>query len=270
VAVIDSGVVPVNGLTTTGKVLNGIDLSFESQSDELRHLDTYGHGTHMAGIIAGRDDDVSSTVRSGNSRDFIGMAPGARIVNLKVADAEGATDVSQVIAAIDWVVAHRRDDGMNIRVLNLSFGADGVQDYRLDPLAYAVEVAWRKGIVVVVAAGNRGFGTVKLNNPAYNPHVLAVGASASNGTYSTADDTIPRFSSCGNGQRNPDLLAPGKSIVSLRAANSSADADHPEGRVDSRFFRGSGTSQSAAVVSGAAALVISSAHPSPPTRSRRC
>ena len=155
--------VPVNGLTTTGKVLNGIDLSFESQSDELRHLDTYGHGTHMAGIIAGRDDDVSSTVRSGNSRDFIGMAAGARIVNLKVADAEGATDVSQVIAAIDWVVAHRRDDGMNIRVLNLSFGADGVQDYRLDPLAYAVEVAWRKGIVVVVAAGNRGFGTVKLN-----------------------------------------------------------------------------------------------------------
>ncbi len=255
-AVIDSGVVPVNGLTTTGKVLNGIDLSFESQSDELRHLDTYGHGTHMAGIIAGRDDDVSSTVRSGNSRDFIGMAPGARIVNLKVADAEGATDVSQVIAAIDWVVAHRRDDGMNIRALNLSFGTDGVQDYRLDPLAYAVEVAWRKGIVVVVAAGNRGFGTVKLNNPAYNPHVLAVGASASNGTYSTADDTIPRFSSCGNGQRNPDLLAPGKSIVSLRAANSSADADHPEGRVDSRFFRGSGTSQSAAVVSGAAALVI--------------
>jgi serine protease AprX len=84
VAVIDSGVVPVNGLTTTGKVLNGIDLSFESQSDELRHLDTYGHGTHMAGIIAGRDDDVSSTVRSGNSRDFIGMAPGVRIVNLKV------------------------------------------------------------------------------------------------------------------------------------------------------------------------------------------
>jgi len=256
VAVIDSGVVPVNGLTTTGKVLNGADLSFESQSDALRHLDTYGHGTHMAGIIAGRDDAVSATVQKGNSSDFIGMAPGARIVSIKVADNEGATDVSQVIAAIDWVVAHRRDDGMNIRVLNLSFGTDGVQDYLLDPLAYAAEVAWRKGIVVVVAAGNRGYGTIKLNNPAYNPHVLAVGATASNGTYAVADDTIPSFSSCGNGQRNPDLVAPGKSIVSLRTPNSTADIEHPEGRVGSRFFRGSGTSQAAAVVSGAAALVI--------------
>ncbi|HZK51343.1 MAG TPA: S8 family serine peptidase, partial [Actinomycetota bacterium] len=130
------------------------------------------------------------------------------------------------------------------------------QDYRLDPLAHAAEVAWRKGIVVVVAAGNGGYGSNKLNNPAYDPYVLAVGAADGNGTYSHADDTIPPFSSCGDAMRRPDLVAPGKSVVSLRSFFSSADLLNPGGRVGSRFFRGSGTSQAAAVVSGAAALLI--------------
>src|ERR687891_123560 len=106
VAVIDSGVVPVNGLTAPGKVVNGADLSFESQSAPLRYLDTYGHGTHMAGIIAGRDTAVTSANKEQHRDRFMGMAPGARIVSVKVADAMGATDVSQVIAAIDWVVKH--------------------------------------------------------------------------------------------------------------------------------------------------------------------
>ena len=92
-----------------------------------------------------------------------------------MAASDGATDVSQVIAAIDWIVQHRNSDGLNIRVLNLSFGTDGTQDYQLDPLAYAAEVAWLHGIVVVVAAGNSGFGTPQLNNPAYDPYVIAVG-----------------------------------------------------------------------------------------------
>lgn len=256
VALIDSGVAPVNGLSAPGKVLNGADLSFESQSDNLRHLDSYGHGTHMAGIIAGRDDDAPWRIQKGEERHFLGMAPGARIVNVKVADAYGASDVSQVIAAIDWVVEHRKDPGLNIRVLNLSFGTDGTQHYLLDPLAYAAEVAWRKGIVVVVAAGNGGYGSPKLNNPAYDPYVLAVGAADGNGTYDYEDDTIPSFSSCGNQGRHPDLVAPGKSIVSLRTPLSTTDNDYPEGRVGDRFFRGSGTSQAAAVVSGAAALII--------------
>src|SRR5438093_8645645 len=112
----------------------------------------------MAGIIAGHDDNVSASEYT-NHDNFMGVAPDARIVNVKVASASGATDVSQVIAAIDWVVQHRTDNGMNIRVLNLSFGTDGTQDYRVDPLAYAAEVAWRKGITVVVAAGNSGYGT---------------------------------------------------------------------------------------------------------------
>ncbi len=93
----------------------------------------------------------------------------------------GAVDVSQVIAAIDWVVQHRNDHGLNIRVLNLSFGTDGTQQYTLDPLAYAVQMAWDSGIVVVVAAGNDG-NAAALRNPAFNPYVIAVGASDTGGT----------------------------------------------------------------------------------------
>ena len=255
VALIDTGIVPVKGLDAAGKVINGADLSFESQADNLRYLDTYGHGTHMAGIIAGKDPNAATPL-SQNHDDFIGMAPDARVVNVKVANAMGTVDVSQVIAAIDWVVAHKNDNGMNIRVLNLSFGTDGVQDYVLDPLSYAAEVAWRKGIVVVVAAGNAGFGSAKLNNPAYNPFVIAVGADDTKGTNALNDDTIPSFSSTGDGTRNPDFVAPGKSIVSLRAPGSYLDQAHSEGRIGDRYFRGSGTSQAAAVVSGLAALII--------------
>ena len=255
VALIDSGVVPVNGLSAPDKVVLGPDLSFESQADNLRYLDTFGHGTHLAGIIAGRDDGLATSSYT-NHDSFTGVAPDARIVSIKVATATGATDVSQVLAAIDWVVQHRNDNGMNIRVLNLSFGTDGIQDYTLDPLTYAAEVAWRRGIVVVVAAGNSGYGTAKLNNPAYDPYVIAVGADDTRGTPTTDDDVIPEWSSRGDGTRNPDMVAPGKSIASLRNPNATIDVMHPEGRINTRLFRGSGTSQAAAVVSGAAALLL--------------
>jgi subtilisin family serine protease len=256
VALIDSGVLPVEGLTTPGKVVNGPDLSFESQVPQLEHLDTFGHGTHMAGIIAGRDDDTPEPVQKGDQDHFLGMAPGAHIVNIKVADALGAADVSQVIAAIDWVVTHRNDPGMNIRVLNLSFGTDGVQDYLLDPLTFAAEAAWQKGIVVVVAGGNKGYGSTKLNNPAYDPYVIAVGAATTNAKYSADGDTVADFSSRGDALRRPDFVAPGTSVASLRAPGSFIDETNPQARVAGRFFRGSGTSQAAAVVSGAAALII--------------
>jgi subtilisin family serine protease len=257
VALIDSGVVPVNGLRTAGKVLQGPDLSFESQIPNLRYLDTFGHGTHMAGIIAGRDDATPASVRGGE-QTFVGIAPDARIISLKVADSRGATDLSQVIGAIDWVVQHRNKNGLNIRVLNLSFGTDGEQDYRIDPLTYAVEVAWRSGIAVVVSAGNGGFGSTKLNDPAYDPFVIAVGAADTQGTADWKDDIVPTWSSWGDGTRNPDLVAPGRSIVSLRAPGSNLDRLYPTARVGvtPRFFRGSGTSEAAAVVSGAAALII--------------
>jgi serine protease AprX len=264
VAVIDSGVVPVDGLRAPGKVVYGPDLSFEAQlCDEdgctagpAQNLDTYGHGTHMAGIIAGRDDATAGRISSADTENFMGVAPDARIVSVKVADATGMTDVSQVIAAIDWVVQHRNRDGLNIRVLNLSFGTDGVQDYQLDPLTYAAEVAWHSGIAVVVAAGNGGYGSEKLSNPAYDPYVIAVGGVDGQGTHGVGDDVVPGWSSTGDGDRNPDLVAPGASVVSLRSPGSYLDESYPGARSGERFFRGSGTSQATAVVSGAAALVI--------------
>jgi subtilisin family serine protease len=252
VALIDSGVAPVDGMPASN-VLNGADLSFESQAENLRYLDTYGHGTHLAGIIAGRDGAPSI---EGHPTDFMGVAPDSRIVNVKVASHSGATDVSQVLAAIDWVVQHRNDNGMNIRVLNLAYGTDGEQDYRFDPLTFAVEAAWNHGIVVVVAAGNSQFGSARMNNPAYDPYVLAVGADDTRGTRGLEDDEVPTWSARGDGIRNPDVVAPGKSVASLRVPGSLVDQQHPEGRINDRFFRGSGTSQAAAVVSGAAALLL--------------
>ncbi|ROP32101.1 S8 family serine peptidase [Couchioplanes caeruleus] len=259
VALIDSGISPVKGLSGDDKVINGPDLSLESQTDDLRYLDTYGHGTHMAGIIAGRDPEVLDGSEK-DSRYFVGVAPGAHLVNMKVAAADGAVDVSQVIAAIDWVVAHRDDPGMNIRVINLSYGTDSLQDPRFDPLSHAVEAAWRKGIVVVVAAGNDGASASRLAMPAMNPNVIAVGGADPNGTDSRTDDVVGDFSSRGSEGRAPDLVAPGKSVVSLRDPGSFIDTEFPEGLLPTdsaqRFFRGSGTSQAAAVTSGAAALLL--------------
>jgi serine protease AprX len=252
VAVVDSGVVPVDGLQ--GKVVYGPDLTLEA-GGASKNLDTYGHGTHMSGIIAGRD--AATTSPSGDSSNFVGIAPDSRIVSIKVADAKGQTDVSQAIAAIDWVVQNRNRNGLNIRVLNMSFGTDGVQSYLLDPLAYAAEQAWHKGIVVVVAVGNQGFGTAKVNNPAYDPYLIAVGSDNANGTATTADDAVSSFSNSGDGTRNPDVVAPGDHVVSLRDAGSTLDTTYPAARIGDRLFRGSGTSQAAAVVSGAAALLIS-------------
>ena len=254
VALIDSGVVPVEGLTGAGKIINGPDLSFESQSDGLLHLDTFGHGTHMAGIIAGNNGDPSPTEE--DESYFYGVAPGANILNIKVADYEGSVDVSQVIAAIDWVVQHRDDNGMNVRVINLSFGTDSTQSYLLDPLAHAVEQAVWNGIVVVVAAGNDG-NIAPLRNPALDPYVIAVGAANTHGTPLTNDDTVPEFSNCGSEDRHVDLVAPGVSIVSLRNPGSNADSSYPDAAVGDFYFKGTGTSQAAAVVSGAAAVILS-------------
>ena len=211
VAVIDSGVSPVAGLDTPGKLVYGPDLSLESQVPNLRNLDTYGHGTFMAGLIAGRDAALTAPYALAAPSVYRGMAPDARIVSLKVAVADGGTDVSQVIAAIYWVIAHRNDNGLNIRVINLSYGTNSLQAYEVDPLSYAVEQAWKKGIVVVAAAGNTGYqhgkGAPGLADPAYNPYVIAIGGSDSMGTASTKDDEAGSYSASGCGTcRNPDFL----------------------------------------------------------------
>ena len=259
VALIDTGVVGVPGLDKDDKVIDGPDLSFESQSAGTRYLDGFGHGTHMAGIIAGKDDGFDPKKPSGAS--FSGVAPDAKLLNMKVATGDGGADVSQVIAAIDWVVEHRNDAGMHVRVINLAYGTDSEQAWKVDPLARAVENAWDHDILVVASAGNDGLAAPSLLMPAVDPHVLAVGASDHRGSDSTLDDRVADFTNGGSSARRPDLLAPGKSVVSLRDPGSFVDTAHPEGLVpgddEGRFFRGSGTSQAAAVVSGEAALLFS-------------
>lgn len=253
IALIDSGVAPVQGLTS-GNVVNGPDLSFESQVPALAHLDTYGHGTHMASIIVGRDKAASgSTYANGGSHLFVGMAPDARLISLKVADSDGAADVSQIIAAIDWVTENAHTNGFNIRVLNLSYGTDSNQSASVDPLDYAVENAWKAGLTVVVSAGNDGTNRQDLADPANDPLVLAVGADDPMGTDSVGDDQVPAFSQRGNGQRTVDVIAPGVHVIGLRDPGSSIDQANPQAVLNTRFFRGSGTSQAAAVVSGLAA-----------------
>ncbi len=238
VAVIDTGVAPVAGLDGSDKVLHGPDLSFESSDSNSAFLDTYGHGTHMAGIIAG--------ARSGHE----GIAPGARIVSLKVAGHDGQTTVPQVVAAIDWVVEHRNTDGLNIRVLNLSLGQQGVTDHTGDLLSAAVERAWNAGIFVVVAAGNSGQTEERVDSPAIDPYIMAVGAEDG------INKIIPTWSATGDGDRDPDVVAVGQSIASYRVPGSTVDSTVPSARIGTDLFLGSGTSQSAAVVSGLAARIL--------------
>jgi len=258
IALIDTGIAPVEGLTTPGKVVNGPDISFDSQFANLTYLDGYGHGTHMAGIIAGRDNEVSGAVSGSDTSNFLGIAPDARLVSVKVGDQTGATDVSQVIAGIDWVVQHRHDNDLNIRLINLSFGTDSKQSYRVDPLAFAAEQAWKNGITVVVSAGNDGQTANGLANPAFDPLLVAVGAVDTNNSLLRSDHTVAAFSTYGSEERTPDVVAPGVHIASLRVPGSYIDHRFGPagGVVGDRFLRGSGTSQAAAVTTGAAALLL--------------
>jgi serine protease AprX len=266
VAVIDSGVAGVPGLDAPGKIVRGPDLSLENNSQAPLGHDTFGHGTHMASIIAAKDaaavDPKSGDLKTGDASTQLGVAPDAQVLALKLASTDGSTDVSQVIAALDWVAEHRDENGMNVRVVNLSFGTEALQPYDVDPLAAAAENAWRKGLVVVVSGGNGGRDAGGLTNPAIDPYVIAVGASDPNYKVDgwTKHPRVADFSSRGTKERHVDLLAPGTSVVGLREPGSWVDVNHPEGRVagdrSGRLLRGSGTSQAAAVVSGAAALLV--------------
>ncbi|MEO1061638.1 MAG: S8 family serine peptidase [Actinomycetota bacterium] len=270
VAVIDTGVMPVAQLADPDKVRAVVDLSLEAEVPEAVFLDTYGHGTHMAGIIAGSDPTGDPATAAERPEEFHGVAPGAGIVSVKVADNTGAVDVSQVIAAIDWVIQHRDAEGLNIRVINLSYGTDSEQPYAESPLAYAVERAWDAGLVVVVAAGNDGWMDPGLAAPANDPYVIAVGAAQ----VTDRGTSVPHWASGGRvftqtrsgywagfwsedySGRIPDVVAPGASIESLVAPGSRSALDHPEAFVTEQTMKGSGTSQAAAVVSGAAALLL--------------
>ncbi|MDX6257756.1 MAG: hypothetical protein QOJ11_4090 [Frankiales bacterium] len=254
VALVDSGVVPEDGLRHN--VYFGPDFTPEATDPTLKYLDTYGHGTFMAGLISGRTDAAARPYS--DPANYVGVAPESTLVSLKVADNQGNTQESAVVAAVDWATQHMTDMNLNIRVLNLSLGATNT-GYLNDPLAAAVERAWSFGITVVSAAGNEG--TAGLDLPAVDPYGIAVGALDNQNTASLGDDRVASFSNSGAGGRNPDLVAPGTHIVGLRDVGSYIDNTFGStGAVTGSLFRGSGTSEAAAITSGAAALVISQ-HP---------
>ena len=221
-----------------------------------RYLDGYGHGTHMAGIIAGRDDAVASPVRGSDTTGFTGIAPDARLVNVKVADSTARptsrrSSPASTGSSSTGVTATSTSGWSTCRSAPTACRTTGSTRWR---------TRWSRpgsaGIVVVVAAGNEGFGSARLNNPAYDPYVSPSAAATAAAPSSRDDDVVAPWSSRGDADRHPDLVAPGQSVVSLRSPGSYLDADHPGARIGDRFFRGSGTSQATAVVSGAAALLL--------------
>jgi serine protease AprX len=246
VAVVDTGI--DNLPDFAGRLVSGVDLSGEGNA--LR--DSYGHGTFVAGLIAG--NGASSAGR------YVGEAPGAGLVSVKVAGVSGTTDMGTVIAGIQWAVANRARLG--IQVLNLSLGTPPTSSTTLNPLDQAAEAAWNSGIVVVVSAANAGPSNGTIMSPGDDPLVVTVGALDDNGTAGTADDTMTTFSSVGptspDGWFKPDLVASGRSVVSLRAPGSAIDNNHPSARIGAGNFVGSGTSFSAAITSGAVAQILQS------------
>jgi serine protease AprX len=244
VAVIDTGVNATGDLA--GKVLHAEDFTAEQNN-----VDTYGHGTFVAGLIAGQ-----GTASSGGMK---GVAPGSNIVSVKIAGADGTTDLVRLLAALEWVVTFK--DAYGIRVLNLSLGTDSTQSYLTDPLNFAVERTWNAGIVVVAAAGNHGTAPGTISKPGDDPLVITAGSVDDRTTTALSDDTLASFSGVGptaaDGLVKPDLVAPGKSVLSVRAPGSTIDAANPSARSGTAYFRGSGTSFSSAIASGAAALVLS-------------
>jgi serine protease AprX len=258
VALLDTGVAPVPALAASDKVVIGADLSFESQAPDARYLDSYGHGTVMGSLIAGRETaKASGATYAADTTNFYGMAPDARLISVKLGDRNGAVDVSQMIAGIDWVVSNRYRVG-NIRIINLSYGAKSTLNAQDDPLSWAAEAAWKSGIVVVASTGNDGQSSVGLASPAYNPWIIAVGSNDTKGTATVADDSVASFSNTGNGKsKQPDILAPGVGIVAPNDPNGAIAATYPSAKLGNGFIRGSGTSQSAAIVSGAVALTLS-------------
>jgi serine protease AprX len=243
VAVIDTGVNAVGDLA--GRVSHAVD--FTGDQDNVDH---YGHGTFVAGMIAGTGS-TNAGVR--------GVAPDAHIVALKIAGRDGSADITHVMAALQWAVSFKNEHG--IRVVNLSLGTDSTQDYRVDLLNMAVERAWANGLVVVVSASNRGPDSGTISKPADDPFVITVGAADDDSTPGLGNDTVPSFSAAGptasNGLSKPDLVAPGTSVVSTRAPGSYVDENHASARIGDHHFVGSGTSFASGVTSGAAALVLS-------------
>jgi serine protease AprX len=257
VAVLDSGISPHSALAS--RVVANV--SFVTGDPQTS--DPYGHGTHVAGIIAGAAQPAAN-VASG----FSGVAPGVHLVNVRVIGAAGAGFTSDVIAGIDWVIANRARYG--IRVMNLSLGHPVTEPSATDPLCEAVARATAAGIVVVASAGNAGRSAEGnrvlggITSPGNSPFAITVGALNTWGTVSRSDDTVADYSSRGPTRFDmavkPDLAAPGTRIVSLEAAGAYLPSAHPAvhaaGYGQNAYMWLNGTSMAAPIVSGAAALLL--------------
>ncbi len=273
IAVIDSGIDDDEDLKDA-KGHNRIVYKESFVSGDKNTGDGYGHGSHVAGIVAGNG-------KRSTGKDYLytirGIAANANLINLRVLDKTGAGRDSDVIAAISRAIALK--DIYNIRVINLSLGRGISSSCNTDVLCQAVESAWKAGIVVVVAAGNNGrdnsagnFGYGTITAPGNSPSAITVGAMNTQGTPNRGDDRLTSYSSKGPSAidhiAKPDLVAPGNRILSLRDSGSVLDKEHAENRVPKYiyssksernaddYYQLSGTSMAAPMVSGAAALLI--------------
>src|SRR5258708_29567441 len=272
VAVIDSGVtswhddLTYQGSNPNVTVVGGqrVAAFVDFVNGRTQPYDDNGHGSHVAGIIAGNGYDT------GGAR--AGIAPAANLVNLKVLDDHGGGFISNVIAALDWVVANHTT--YNIRVVNLSVGASVTESYKTDPLTLATKRCVDEGIVVVTAAGNLGKNPTTLQpqygaitSPGNAPWVLTVGAYSHEGTLTRLDDKMAAFSSHGPTAKDylakPDVGALGVGIVSLSAPDSAMFTTRAQqllmgslSATDRPYLSLSGTSMAAPMVTGTVALML--------------
>jgi serine protease AprX len=249
VAVMDTGIDDLPDFA--GRLIGGVDLSGGNNPFQ----DAYGHGTFVAGLIAG--DGASS------GGQYEGEAPGANLVSIKVAGANGVTDLGTLILGLQWAVDNRI--AYNIRVLNMSLGFQPFESTVVNPLDQAVQAAWNSGIAVVASAGNAGPSDGTILSPGDDPLVITVGSLDDLAQPVVANDEMTNFSSVGptspDGWVKPDLVTSGRSVVSLAAPGSTIYDENPSARIGSGNFVGSGTSFSTAITSGAAALILA-ANPS--------
>ena len=222
--------------------------------------DTFGHGTHIAGLIAGNGTNLPAG--DPNYGKYAGVAPDANLISIKASDDAGNASVLDVIDGLQFVIDKKAD--YNIRVVNLSLKSTVAESYKTDPLDAAVEAAWNSGIVVVAAAGNGGNSADAVNYaPANDPFIITVGGVDDKGTDSISDDALASWSSRGttqDGFSKPDVVAPGARLVSTIPAGSEYTKLCPTCVTDGAYFRVGGTSMAAGVVSGEAALIVQ-AHP---------
>lgn len=259
VAVIDSGIQTAHA-ALTGKVVASVSFA----TGEPSTTDGFGHGTHVAGIIAGLP-----TAAAGVTTEYGGgIAPGAHLINVKVLNSNGSGYTSDVIAGIQWTIANRSKYA--IKVVNLSLGHPQVEPCLTDPLCLAAEQASAAGLVVVASAGNNGKDAngrevfASISTPGVSPSAVTVGALVTWNTVTPDDDTIATYSSRGptkfEAGLKPDVVAPGNKIVSLAAKGSYLLRTYPDlyvaGVNNNAYMRMSGTSMAAPMVAGGAALLL--------------